>query len=460
MDGDGSWGAAGLLAAFAGEIRSLDVSELDPGGLDEVVASTRLVERAAAGLLVRAAQRADALSAAGAGPGPEGTLSGDGEVSAATVRAETARAAVAGTMPSFAAALAAGAVGAGHLDALARALGQATDAERAALTEREAGLLTAAERLSVDSFSRHLSRVVRQLREQLGTSREPVEPELRLWEGRDGIGRMAGSFDPETFERIRAEVEAEMAALCRQTDNAAETADGLVEPVALDARLAARALLSRLTSGGMGGPVGRPSITLVVDAATLLDGSHPGTVCETGGGMPVPVAAAHRCACDAVIRKVVIDKQGVPIDVGRRFRTATDAQWAALRTLYTGCAWYGCDRPLSWCQAHHVVYWTPPHNGPTDLANLVPLCSRHHHLAHEGGWQLLLDPDRALRHHQPDGTPWRITRPDRLAADRRRPLPADGGAHRAGCPPPADTTTDRAHGSGCPPPADSGWAAA
>lgn len=418
-----------MLRTAAADMRRLDLSRLDPLELDEVVAASRLVERATAALLLRAAHRAADLAAAGEGPGPEAILGGRGAVTASLARAEACRASAATALPSFASALADGAIGAGHLDAVARALHQAADAEREALLARERSLLEVAERLSVDSFSRHLSREIQRVREQLGTNREAPESELRLWEGRGGVGRLSGSFAPEDFELIRSAVEAEMSRLCRQADEAAETPDGVVEPTPLDGRLTARALVSRLTAPSSAAPVGLPSITLVVDAATLLDGeAHDATVCETDGGLPVPVATAQRCACDAVIRKVVLDERGVPLDVGRRFRTATDAQWAALRTLYTGCAWYGCDRPLSWCQAHHVIHWTPPQNGPTDLANLVPLCSRHHHLAHEGGWQLVLEPDRALHLHQPDGTRWRTARPHRageapdcpLTADRRR----------------------------------------
>ena len=43
------------------------------------------------------------------------------------------------------------------------------------------------------------------------------------------------------------------------------------------------------------------------------------------------------------------------------------------------------------CEPHHIEYWE--NGGHTDLNNLVPLCSRHHHAAHEGGWKLHLDPD-------------------------------------------------------------------
>ncbi len=52
---------------------------------------------------------------------------------------------------------------------------------------------------------------------------------------------------------------------------------------------------------------------------------------------------------------------------------------------------------------HHVVWWR--HGGGSDLANLIPLCVRHHHRVHDGGWQLELDPsNRHLKVALPDGT--------------------------------------------------------
>ena len=446
---DAAWGGPGLLRAIASEIGLLDLSGLDPGELEEMVAASRLVERSVAGLLLRAAHRAEELAAHGAGPGAEGTLGGGGEVPASAVRSEAARASAAATLPSFAAALSSGSIGAAHLDAVTRALNQATDAERQELVVGAGALLDAAQRLSADSFARHVNRAMQRIRDRLGTSREPAASELRLWQGRGGVGRLAGTFAAEDYERIASRVAAEMAALCRESEGSAEVVDGVAAPVALDGHLAARALVDLVSGGGVSA-TGRPSITLVVEPTTLLDGPHHGSLCETGAGSPVPVETARRCACDAVIRQVVLDERRVPIDVGRRFRTATDSQWAALRAMYTGCAWFGCDRPLDWCQAHHVIEWSPPANGPTDLANLVPLCSRHHHLAHEGGWRLALDADRALHLHQPDGSRWRTARADRLG-DRSR------------CPPPADTTHAGRPVSNAdrPSAADSaGWAAA
>jgi predicted restriction endonuclease len=48
-------------------------------------------------------------------------------------------------------------------------------------------------------------------------------------------------------------------------------------------------------------------------------------------------------------------------------------------------------QPFHHCSIHHIDYWE--NGGPTDLDNLIPLCSRHHHKAHEGGWKLSLNPN-------------------------------------------------------------------
>ncbi len=66
------------------------------------------------------------------------------------------------------------------------------------------------------------------------------------------------------------------------------------------------------------------------------------------------------------------------------------------------CRFPGCTRRAK-LHAHHVDYWSAA--GPTDLANLVLLCSRHHTLVHQHGYQLALRPDRSLQVHTAEGTP-------------------------------------------------------
>jgi hypothetical protein len=47
-----------------------------------------------------------------------------------------------------------------------------------------------------------------------------------------------------------------------------------------------------------------------------------------------------------------------------------------------GCRFPGCDRPHSWCDAHHVVHWAD--GGETAVRNLLLLCRPHHRAVHRG----------------------------------------------------------------------------
>ena len=100
---------------------------------------------------------------------------------------------------------------------------------------------------------------------------------------------------------------------------------------------------------------------------------------------------------------VVLDGAGVVLDVGRRQRLATADQRRALRAMYASCFVPECPVPFDHCQVHHITPWTAG-RGRTDLGQLVPACTQHHHLIHEGGWTLTLDPDRTLTITRPDGT--------------------------------------------------------
>ena len=90
-----------------------------------------------------------------------------------------------------------------------------------------------------------------------------------------------------------------------------------------------------------------------------------------------------------------------PLDVGRATRVVHPAQRAALAVRDGGCVFPDCDRPLVWCDAHHLWHWVD--GGPTDLWNLALVCRAHHRKVHEGGWQLTRGPDgrfTAIRTHR------------------------------------------------------------
>ena len=130
--------------------------------------------------------------------------------------------------------------------------------------------------------------------------------------------------------------------------------------------------------------------------------STPASICETSNGIPLPVDTIRRLCCEAAIIPVVLGADGEALAVGREQRVANRAQRRALRAMYRTCAHPHCDISFDHCQIHHVIPWE--RFGLTDLENLLPLCSKHHHLVHEGRWHLTLQPDRTITLHRPDGT--------------------------------------------------------
>jgi hypothetical protein len=80
--------------------------------------------------------------------------------------------------------------------------------------------------------------------------------------------------------------------------------------------------------------------------------------------------------------------------VGRKQRLVTPTIRRALEVRDGGCRFPGCDRPATWCDAHHLKHWV--HGGHTSLENMVLLCRRHHVLVHECGWTIHLDQDTGI----------------------------------------------------------------
>ncbi|MBW3659620.1 MAG: HNH endonuclease [Actinobacteria bacterium] len=132
----------------------------------------------------------------------------------------------------------------------------------------------------------------------------------------------------------------------------------------------------------------KPHVSVVVAAHTLAgdDGAPPA---ELAWGGPISRTALQRILCDASVTRIVAAGASQVLDVGRATREWSGSQRRAIVALDGGCRFPGCDRPPSWTNIHHVRFWR--HLGPTDLANGVLLCVRHHHLCHEGGWKLTMD---------------------------------------------------------------------
>jgi hypothetical protein len=69
--------------------------------------------------------------------------------------------------------------------------------------------------------------------------------------------------------------------------------------------------------------------------------------------------------------------------------------------MHRTCGHPDCTVKFSACRIHHIKWWWKD-LGRTDIDNLLPLCEKHHHLVHEGGWNLTMTPDRVTTWTRPD----------------------------------------------------------
>ena len=148
-------------------------------------------------------------------------------------------------------------------------------------------------------------------------------------------------------------------------------------------------------------------MVIVVGLDTLTDGLADGVRdivdVDLGGDIHLPVETLRRMACTANIIPVVMNTAGVVVDIGRTQRLANRAQRRALQAMYPTCAIPGCHVRYQHCQPHHIEDFR--RGGSTNMHNLLPLCSKHHDLAHEGGWHLAMNPTtRIPTITLPDGT--------------------------------------------------------
>ncbi|KAA0116182.1 HNH endonuclease signature motif containing protein [Mycolicibacterium sp. P9-22] len=136
----------------------------------------------------------------------------------------------------------------------------------------------------------------------------------------------------------------------------------------------------------------RPMSGGVLPHVTLIRPQVPGFVDTLGFTGPISAFTADLITCDSTLGTVIVDGNGAPLDVGRSERLFTPAIRKGLAVRDGGCAHPGCGRPVSWCDAHHIIPWGS--DGTTSIDNGVLLCRRHHTAIHHGGWQVYLGPDR------------------------------------------------------------------
>ena len=384
-------------AAFA-VVRAADSEVMDRDELAEVTKHIAQLTSWVDSVKVRVTRRQRQLAEEGRAEPPADLLARAGGQSSRDARTADDREQVCSNLPNFEEALAAGAVSAGHVDAIAaavRGMDQVTAAEF--FTHRD-DLLTRANQQSVDTFGRSCRDLARLIAAEQAAGSELSELErqkaaatVTRWVDKPtGMHKTLLNLDPERDKILWTAVSAALKKLRRRPEHAKTPWS----------QLEVEAVIAACNGGDSGERV--PSLIALCDIETLRSGLHANSICETEDGTPLPVEVIRRLACEAEIIPVVLNSRGEALAVGRSQRLATPAQRAALRAMHRTCIGATCTVPFDACQIHHVIPWE--HGGTTDLENLVPLCTHDHHLVHEGGWHLSMTPDRIATWTRPDGS--------------------------------------------------------
>lgn len=265
----------------------------------------------------------------------------------------------------------------------ARVLVAARDASTEAFDRSEDQLVDAARNHTINDLQRVASfwrqRVERDRLDEGFRARRRLHASVSF----EGMVRVDGDLDPEAGETLLTALRAVMDAGSRNGSDDDRTppqrrADALHEICRqwLD-------LAERPTVAGE-----RPHVTVTVDAPALAGASSGAGDLDRVGAVDVRVA--RQLSCDASVMRVVMAGRSQPLDVGRRTPVVPPAVRRAVIVRDRTCRFPGCDRPHTWCDAHHIVHWTD--GGSTSLHNLLLLCRRHHGMIHRReGFRLKLE---------------------------------------------------------------------
>ena len=319
-------------------------------------------------------------------------------------------------LPATSEALASGEVPVGHARLIARASGEGPIDE---------GLLVgAAGSEPFDEFAQTVKRHQQEMADDDGQEmldRQRSKRKARIFESPEsGMFVLSGEFDQITGARIATALTAKERQLWHREDP---------NKRATPQQRMADALAELICQPAGDGKSAGTDLLVIADFDVLKQQLDNPRLAD---GSPIPIVELHRLALEANLLPSIFDTKAQDMWLGRRLRTASEAQRVALIARDQHCV--GCGANPLWCRAHHIIWWSK--NGPTDLDNLVLVCDDCHHKIHDHGWQVHRDPDTGKYHLKPPGptdaakgairTPTQQTRlsnPDRAPTRPGKPDP-------------------------------------
>ena len=231
---------------------------------------------------------------------------------------------------------------------------------------------------------------------------------LRRLDLRDGMKRLIWDYDPltagvvdEIYDRATSPrrggprfVDPEMVARAENLERDERTTEQIASDAFTELLRQAATIDSNVLLGK-----GTPGVRVLVPAADLATGVGHGVI--EGSGEALSIGTVRALVCANGSRNALLDSMGDVLDLGREQRLYSAHQRVALSIRDGGCLWTGCERPPSWCEAHHIDHYVRDH-GRTDLERGVLLCRHHHLKLHNEGWQIRRRDGRYWLHSPPE----------------------------------------------------------
>ncbi len=304
--------------------------------------------------------------------------------------------------PHVAAAVAAGAINADHVDVIESFFAKLpTWARLDTLEESELALVAAARNLTPEALRAVVKRKLYEL-DQDGPEPDDRDPEpdrdraLTLSKQRaDGTSQLRGVLTP-TARAVYEALMVKYAApgMCNPADPVPCTSGTpSQEQIDNDHRTAAQrqhdsweTIGLLLLSTDLGEHNGFPVTIAATCTLEQLEQCAGVAVTHTGSQLPVKDLLNLAARTGASCYLTVFDNHAdVPLYLGRARRTATTGQRLALFARDLGCSRPECTRPAADCQAHHATAdWAD--GGRTDITDLALACGPDNRLATDGGW--------------------------------------------------------------------------
>jgi hypothetical protein len=245
-------------------------------------------------------------------------------------------------LPKTEAAFANGDLGYQHVAVMAQA---AKHVGAAAVRKEEASLLQAAQTMDPGQFTSVAKNFEHRIDAEGAlddANRAHARRYLHLSEPQDGMVRIDGLLDAEGGATLRTALQPFMKPTKNdERSHGQRQHDALIE-------------LCRQRAGGRRDGAGpRPQLIIRASVDTLagIPGAPAG---ELEGGGTVPAATVQRYACDTALARIT-GRGELEHELSHATRTIPASTRRALEARDQHCVFPGCDRPLSWCDGHHLV---------------------------------------------------------------------------------------------------------